>query len=272
MRRRPMITLIALVIGSRSVLAALWFDDDRKALPCRPTIACTADIVPPGSFELEAGYIFRKLGSPILQQSVPFLAKLTLAEWVQLQVGGNGPTFANAPASARYVDDIVTGFKFHLVDQARYVPSFSWSIELSSPLAAAAGYIRTYDLLATLYLTKDFSWLHADFNVGFDIWRLDGPVLPQPWVALALSVELPAHLTVMAENYFFADASPVASEDGGLLLAVAFAARPWLVLDVGADKGYFQSRRSVSAFVGMTILPVDFWESASERRKIPRRR
>jgi hypothetical protein len=272
MCRPAKITLIALVIGSRPALPALWFNDDGKALPCRPTIACTADIVPPGSFELEAGYFFRKLRSPILQHSVPFLAKLTLAEWVQLQVGGNGPTFANSAVPARYVDDIVTGFKFHLTDQARYVPSLSWSIELSSPLAAAAGYIRTYDLLATLYFTKDFSWLHADFNVGFNLWRLDGPLLPQPWVALALSVELPAHFTVMAENYFFADASPVASRDGGLLLAVAFAARPWLVLDVGGDIGYFASQRSVSAFVGMTILPVDFWESASERRKMPRQR
>ena len=273
LRRRPaMITLAALVIGSRPALAASWFNDDLKALPCRPTIACTADIVPPGSFELEIGYLFRKLRSPLLQHSVPFLAKLTLAEWVQLQVGGNGPTFANAPVPARYVDDIVTGFKFHLVDQARYVPSFSWSIELSSPLAAAPGYLRTYDLLATLYFTKDFSWLHADFNVGFNLWRLEGPLLPQPWVALALSVELPAHLTVMAENYFFADGSPVVSKDGGLLLTVAFAARPWLVFDVGSDVGYFASQRSISAFVGMTILPVDFWESASEGRKILRPR
>ncbi len=270
--RTAMMTLIALAVGSRPALAALWFNDDRKALPCRPTIACTADIVPPGSFELETGYLFRKLHRPIMQHSVPFLAKLTLAEWVQLQVGGNGPTFANGPEPARFVDDIVAGFKFHLADQDRYVPSFSWSVELSSPLAAAAGYIRTYDLLATLYFTKDFSWLHADFNVGFNLWRLEGPVLPQPWVALALSVELPAQFTVMAENYFFVDASPVASKDGGLLLAVAFAARPWLVLDVGGDIGYFASQRSVSAFVGMTILPVDFWESASERRTVPRQR
>ncbi len=94
LRRRPaMISLVTLVIGSHPALAASWFNDDLKALPCRPTIACTADIVPPGSFELEIGYLFRKLRSPLLQHSVPFLAKLTLAEWVQLQVGGNGPTF-----------------------------------------------------------------------------------------------------------------------------------------------------------------------------------
>jgi hypothetical protein len=44
------------------------------------------------------------------------------------------------------------------------------------------------------------------------------------------------------------------------------------VLDVGADVGYIQSQRPVSAFVGMTIVPVDFWRSALERRKLPRQR
>ncbi len=47
LRRLAVITLIAFVIRSRPALAALWFNDDLKALPCRPTIACTADIVPP---------------------------------------------------------------------------------------------------------------------------------------------------------------------------------------------------------------------------------
>lgn len=102
LRRRPaMITLVALVIGSRPALAASWFNDDLTALPCRPTIACTADIVPPGSFELEIGYLFRKLRSPLLQHSVPFLAKLTLAEWVQLQVGGAPRRATPAPALGR---------------------------------------------------------------------------------------------------------------------------------------------------------------------------
>ncbi len=96
-----MIALIALVFGSRPALAALWFNDNRKALPCRPTVACTADIVPPGSFELETGYLFRKLRSPIVQHSVPFLAKLTLAEWMQLQVGAIACCCICSPPLAR---------------------------------------------------------------------------------------------------------------------------------------------------------------------------
>jgi len=86
-------------------------------------------------------------------------------------------------------------------------------------------------------------------NLGLNFWRLDGPVLVQPWVALALSVEFVRRFTVMGENYFLADASPIAASDGGLLLAVAFAARPWLVLDLGCDIGYFPFQRSLSGFV-----------------------
>jgi hypothetical protein len=65
---------------------------DTQTLPCRPTIACTADFVPPGAFELEAGYQYRRLAGNQRQSSFPFLAKLTLDRWVQAQVGSNGYT------------------------------------------------------------------------------------------------------------------------------------------------------------------------------------
>jgi hypothetical protein len=256
----------AILAGSCPASAASWFDDSQQALPCRPTIACTADLVPPGSLELEMGYLFQRLGDPVTQQSVPFLAKLTLADWVQFQIGSNGPTFVHGPEPTHYVRDLVTGFKFHVVDQSARAPSVSLSVELSIPLAAATGYIRTYDLLGTLYVSKDFSWLHVDLNLGLNAWRIDGPTLLQPWAALAFSADLPWHLTAMAETYYFHDASPIAPKDGGLLLAVGYAVRPWLVFDAGGDLGYFPSQRSASAFVGMTIFPGNFWQSASELR------
>jgi hypothetical protein len=36
-------------------------------------------------------------------------------------------------------------------------------------------------------------------------------------------------------------------------------ARPWLVVDAGGDAGFFPSTRSVSVFLGMTIVPVVLW-------------
>ncbi len=243
-----------------------WLDPAHQALPCRPTIACTADFVPPGSAEIELGYLYRKLNGATKQHSLPILAKLTLAEWVQLQFGGNGPIFVNGTIPTRYLDDIVAGFKFHLVDQSRRVPSLSWSVELSSPVSSAPGFIRSYDLFYTLYVTKDFRWLHADFNLGLNLWQLDGPTRTQPWAALALSVALPRGFTVMAESYYFVEAGPIAPQDGGLLLAVAYQPLAYLVFDAGGDIGWFPSQRAFSLFVGMTISPVDFWHSAAERR------
>jgi hypothetical protein len=264
--------VLALLIGARPTIAADWFDPDHQALPCRPTIACTADLVPPGSLELEVGYLFRKLNGSTNQHSVPILAKFTLAEWVQLLVGGNGPTFANAPVPTRYFDDIVAGFKFHVADQSRFVPSLSWSLELSSPISSAPGFIPTYDLLYTLYATKDFAWLHTDLNIGLNLWHLDGPTKAQAWLALAFSVALPRGFTVMAENYWFSDASPIAPQDGGFLAALAYAPRAWIIFDLGGDVGYFQSQRSFSLFAGMTVAPVDLWKTEWERRSLPHER
>jgi hypothetical protein len=265
--------LLALALIASPAFAATWFDPDLQALPCRPTVACTADLVPPGAFELELGYLYKQLGGGAHQHSIPMLAKLTLAEWVQLQVGGNGPIFANLPTPTHYLDDLIVGFKFHLFDQTRRIPSLSWSAEASIPLAAATGYVRTTDLLLNAYVTKDFRWLHADLNLGLNLLSLDAPSpRPQPWMALAFSVALPKGFTVMAEHYFFLDFAPVAAEDGGLLLALAWAAKRWIVFDVGGDVGYLQSKRSYSLFVGTTITPVDFWASALEKRRLPHER
>jgi hypothetical protein len=234
-------------------------DDETRSLPCRPTIACTADIVAPGLFELESGYLYRRLGGGVNQHSIPFLAKLTVAEWLQIQVGGNGPTFADGPVAVRYVDDITGGLKFHLLDQRGWLPSLSVSATLSVPISSAQGFTRTYDALFTTYVSKDFGWLHADLNVGLNLWRLEGPVEVQPWAALSLSVGLPAGFGTMLEGYVFADASPISPRDAGVLTGLTYSPKPWLVFDLGVDIGLIHATRSVSVFAGVTVVPVRFW-------------
>jgi hypothetical protein len=151
------------------------------------------------------------------------------------------------------------------MDRARWVPSLSLSAALSVPLAAAQGYLRTYDALLTTYLTKDFAWLHADLNVGLNIWRLEGPVALQPWTALALSISLPANFVVMLESYVFIDAAPVSKKDAGLLTAISYSPEPWLVFDVGMDLGFIHSTRSLSAFAGMTVIPIQLRQDGPAR-------
>jgi hypothetical protein len=240
-----------------------------KALPCRPTIACTADIVAPGSFELESGMLFRKLAGDVRQWSFPFLAKLTLAEWVQLQVGSNGFTTQWAGAAghleadrARFFDDIQLGAKFHLVDQKTLVPSLSFSAALSVPTVDALGYVRTTDALFIGYVTKDVGPVHGDLNLGLNALALEDSPVVQPWTALAISVEPIARFGAMVEGYVFASARPEAKHDAGILFALSASPRPWLVFDAGGDVGgYPGDAREFSVFVGMTVVPVVLWRA-----------
>jgi hypothetical protein len=256
--KRLAVVLVPWLALCSSTVRAVSGPGGEQALPCRPTIACTADLVAPGDLEIEVGYILRRFDNRALQHSTPVLLKLTLARFVQFQLGTNGGIFASGPVPASYLDDIVAGFKWHLHDQERRIPSLSFSTEVSLPTPAQPIELRTYDLLFTAYVTKDFGRLHADLNFGMNFWRVEQPLLLQPWIALALSTELPRHFTVMAEGYVFGDAAPIALRDSGLLVAVAFTPRSYLVFDLGGDVGLGVARQ-VSAFVGMTIVPLRLW-------------
>jgi hypothetical protein len=250
------------------IASAIETPDDRdKTLPCRPTIACTADFVPPGTFELETGALFRSLGpaaSRTRQWSLPFLAKLTMARWIQLQLGSSGYTAARGAAPEAYFDDVVAGAKLHLLDQGDRAPSVSLSGSISVPtFRGQTGYIRTYDALFTAYVTKDFGPVHADFNASFNAWRVDGVPLGQESAALALSANMPPPFGIMGEAYYFTDARPIAPRDGGFLFAFTHSPRSWLVFDVGADVGWFPSARAYSLFVGASVIPAVFWRGSA---------
>ena len=61
----------------------------------------------------------------VLALALPSVATAAdwLAERVQLQVGSNGPTFADGPMPTRFFDDLVAGLKLHLANQSRLEPS-----------------------------------------------------------------------------------------------------------------------------------------------------
>jgi hypothetical protein len=228
---------------------------ETHTLPCRPTIACTADIVPPGAFELEAGALYRRIDEAGRQWTFPFLAKQTLASWGQLQVGSNGFSVAKGEVPAQYLDDVTVGLKLHLVDQTARVPSIALSATASIPTFQGTGYLRTYDALFTAYATKDIGPLHLDLNAGASAWRIEKSPRPQEWIALAASTSLPPPFGVMVEGYYFTDAAPVALRDGGFLFAVSHSPKPWLMFDFGGDLGFFPTTRSYSLFFGMSVVP-----------------
>ena len=242
-------------------------NDTEVTLPCRPTIACTADLVHPGAVEIESGALYRRAGGPRHKGvwMFPVLGKLTLVEQLQLQLGSNGYTTTVSPPTERYLDDLVITPKVHFLDQTKYLPSLAVSAELSVPTLRATGYLRTYDAFFTGYVTKDFGPVHADLNAGVNLWRIEDHPAPQAFTALALSGGLVGPFGVMLEGYVFSDALPVSRRDGGLLFAISHSPKPWLMFDVGGDIGFFPSTHSFATFFGMTIVPVVLWRPKSPR-------
>jgi hypothetical protein len=258
----PALTLTAalLLLAPTRARAAGGPEDEDRALPCRPTIACTADLVPPGTFEVEAGFLYRAAASGATQRSSPVLLKLTLATWLQLQVGSNGYTVAQGDVPARFLDDVVVGLKLHLADQAPARPALAFSAAVSLPtFAEQEGYVRTYDAFFIGYASKDLGPIHADLNLGTNVWRLEDHPLPQGFAALALSADLVAPFGAMAEGYVFSSAAPLAARDGGFLFAFTHSPRRWLMFDLGGDVGFFPATRAYSAFVGLTVIPAVLW-------------
>ena len=250
-----LILLILAVMAPRAALAADADDDSRRALPCRPTIACTADIVPPGVFEFEAGVIYRRIDGHGRQWAFPLLLKETVTDDLQLQLGTNGYSILKGDVPAQYLDDVTFGPKLRFFRQTEYLPALAVSADASIPTFRRRGYLRTYDALFTAYASKDVGIVHADLNVGLNLWRVEHAPRPQEFAALALSMPVTGPLGVMAEGYVFSNAAPIAYRDGGLLVALSETPKPWLMLDEGADAGLFPTQRSYSVFAGLTMIP-----------------
>jgi hypothetical protein len=264
-RRSPPFSLPALALLTATSYAAPARalsppDDEAKSLPCRPTIACTADIVKPGSFELETGMLYRNFGGT-RQWTIPFLAKLSVTNVLQIQIGSNGfTTLVDSSPAVHFLDNLTFGMKLHVLDQGKLAPALAFSGAVGVPvMTAQPGFTPDFDAFATAYVTKDFGPLHADLNLGINDWAVGDATIAQEWVALALSVPLPHPFGAMVENYYFSDALPFSGKDGGCLFALSLTPRPWLVFDFGGDIGYFPETRSYSAFVGMTVVPFLLW-------------
>jgi hypothetical protein len=248
------VTLIA-----RSSRAVDGPGPDDQAHPCRPTISCTADIVSPGSVEVEVGSQLSGVARGDRELAFPLLLKLTFTRLLQLQVGSNGYTTIAGPVPVHYFDNVILGPKLHLLDQGDIRPSLAITAQLSLPTVAERGYEQIDDAFFTGHASKDISFLHIDWNAGAYVWRFDDSPVVQGFTALALSTSLSSVIGVAAEAYYFSNAAPVVSRDGGFRGVLTATVRPWMVLDVGGDAGWFPSTRAYTFFFGMTLVPVVLW-------------
>jgi hypothetical protein len=265
LRLVPVVVFLLLPLANAS---AGLPDASYRVLPCRPTVSCTADLVPPGALEIEAGYLARSISSGGFVHAQPFLAKLSLLERLQLQVGSNGKviTTGHVASEARYLDDISIGLKPKLLDQTPTLPSIAVSAALSIPSwDRHPDFPFAYDASFWGYVSKDIDIFHFDLNGGLNVWEFDLSASYQPFVTLAMGAPLAGPFGAILEGYAFADGGTrIAPKDTGILTGLTFAPEPWLMFDLGADAGALRQQRKWSLFTGLTVIPYDFWDTAKE--------
>jgi hypothetical protein len=243
-----------------------WPDAQDQARPCRPTVSCTADIVAPGTLEVETGAMSSAGGrGPAHTASLPLLIKQTLSRHLQLQLGSNGYTSGDGPSPTRYVDNVFFGPKVHLVDATGPWPSLALSAQASVPISSSTGGAPHDDVFLTAFASKDLAAFHVDWNAGTLFWGVDDGAATQAFTALAVSPSLPSPFGAAVEGYYFTDAAPRAPRDGGVRVVGTLAARPWLVVDTGGDIGFFPATRAYSLFLGVTLIPVVLWRGDGGR-------
>jgi len=250
MKRWMLIALLA----THGVRAADADEGIVSVLPCRPTIACTAEIVPGGSLELELGWAQRRAsGAPT--NSVQALAKISLTDRLQLQVGTNNVLSSQAD-TMNTLDGAFFGPKVVLLAQGDVVPAVAVSALLSTPTRdGAAAVTHTTDLYLWGYASKDLPWVHADLNVGFNVLSVDDQPAVQELVALSLSRDIGHGVGAMLESYAFWNGGAYAAHDAGVLTGLTYSLAPRVMFDAGFDVSLYRDSRNITLFTGVTFVP-----------------
>jgi hypothetical protein len=239
---------LASIVISASASSYADEPDAVQVLPCRPTIACTAEIVPAGTVEVETGYAQRR-ASGAGAQSWQVLFKYSVSDRVQLQVGSNSLALA---------DGVYAGGKVVVVEQSAHVPAIAVSALFMTPTRGDAMAIQqTTDGYFWAYASKDlpFGGIHADYNLGVNVLSIGDHPATQILNALSLSRDLGRGVGAMLEGYAFEGGAPYATHDAGVLTGLTYSIAPQVMFDAGVDVALYRDARDLTLFGGVTFAP-----------------
>ncbi len=224
-----------------------------KALPCRPTIACTAEIVPAGAWEVEAGYAARRASGGTAQGG-QVLLKYSATNHLQFQLATNN-AFAASTGTRSFLDGGFAGPKIQFNNQGDLLPMISLSAFLQFPTHPATSSLQsTYDALVWTYFSKDIAFVHTDLNLGVNLLNITGSATPQWVTAWSTSADIAYGLGFMTELYGFYG-GPATVADAGWLNALSYSPAPEVIFDLGGDVGLARDQRAYTLFVGVTFVP-----------------
>jgi hypothetical protein len=231
------------------------------AVPNRPTVSSTAEVVQCGVLEIEYG-----AEAANGHQNINGLIKFGLLKSLELR-------FANNPfqrdASVAGMGDSGAGFKYRAFSQRRLLPTFSILYAATFPTSTGAPGIGAAGQGVDLLLSKDFGKHHFDFNEGVRF-------LGRP------------HIGGYDRTYFtaFDYGRPIAGKFGGtieisgfsrantatpasmtILLSLTYTPKSRLVFDIGEYTTVYGNLPRATFFAGATYSIGDLYPARSRGRK-----
>ncbi len=234
--------------------------DEIAAVPNRPTIASTAEMVPLGVFEIEYG-----LEGGDGHQNINGLLKWGAAKNLELWFLNNPVEREGGTAG---LGDSGAGFKYKLFPQLKARPTVAILYVATLPTAKPELGVGAMAYLVQVLVSKDFGKHHFDVNEGVQF--VGRPQLGgfdrRYFTALSYSLPLKGKWGYTGEIAGYSWQNAVTPASMTLLNAATYNITPRLVLDGGAYFAAYGNLPRMTFFVGVTYSVADLYHLHAAHR------
>jgi hypothetical protein len=235
--------------------------DQIIAVPNRPTFSTTAESVQDRVFEIEYG-----LEAAQEHQNINGLLKFGATKNLELRFGNN-PIERDAGVAGR--GDSGVGFKYKVLEEKSWYPTFSVLYTATIPTATAGVGVGSVGHSAGILLSRDFGKHHFDFNEtaqwlgrpgasGFD---------RDYFTALAYSQEIRGKWGATAEVAGFSRANRQMPATMTVMGAATYNVSTRLILDTGVYFAAYGRLPRATFFSGVTYSVSDLHHRTGHKNK-----
>ena len=237
--------------------------DPITAVPNRPTFSTTAEAVQPGVFEIEYGF---ELADG--HQNINGLLKFGLTKKLELRFGNN-PIERDAGIAGR--GDSGAGFKYRIVEEKSWYPTFSVLYTATIPTATAGVGAGAVGHSAGILVSKDFGKHHLDFNETAQwLGRAGASGFDRDYfTALAYAHGIRGNWGATMELAGFSRANAATPATMTMMGAATYNMSSRLVLDTGVYIAAYGHLPRATFFSGVTYSVAGLYHRHPGRSKAP---
>jgi len=232
-----------------------------SAVPNRPTFSTTAEPVQSGVFEIEYG-----LEATEGHQNINGLLKFGLTKNLEMRFGNN-PIERDAGVAGR--GDSGAGFKYRIVEEKSWMPTFSVLYTATIPTATAEVGVGALGHSAGILFSKDFGKHHFDFNETVQwLGRPGASGFDRDYfTALAYSRGVTGKWGVTGELAGFSRTNAATPATMTIMGAATYNWSSRLVFDLGVYFAAYGNLPRATFFSGVTYSIADLYQHKEKKKK-----